>query len=316
MSASAKRALMIVLAGAFVLLIVGFVMGAIGSKLFGGEEAEPFIPRPEVHLPPQAVLAADAEEVEAAHKLPGRFILTNTLLSSWIATAVLLVLFFFGTRGLRADKAPRGIQNFVEGIISAMYSFVEGVAGRENARRFFPLFATIFLFVLFNAWLGLLPVYPSLGFKEHGEIVRHLLRPAGTDLNMPLALAIVSFVFVEFWGVRTLGLGYLGKFFRFGNLLRGQIFQGFIDIFVGILELLSEFIRIVSFTFRLFGNMTAGEILLLVTAFLIPFAFALPFYGLELLVGFIQALIFSGLTLVFVVLAIQPHEGEEGHGGH
>ena len=147
--------------------------------------------------------------------------------------------------------------------------------------------------------------------NEEGEITRHLLRPAGTDLNMPLALAIISFVFVEFWGIRVLGFRYFGKFFRFGALLKGNIFQGFIDIFVGLLELLSEFVRIISFTFRLFGNMTAGEILLLVTAFLIPFVFSLPFYGLELLVGLIQALIFSGLTLVFVTIAVTPHGGEE-----
>ena len=193
-----------------------------------------------------------------------------------------------------------------------MYGFVEGVAGPKYAPRFFPLFATIFLFVVVNAWIGLLPFYPSLGFmNEEGEITRHLLRPAGTDLNMPLALAIISFVFVEFWGIRVLGFRYFGKFFRFGALLKGNIFQGFIDIFVGLLELLSEFVRIISFTFRLFGNMTAGEILLLVTAFLIPFVFSLPFYGLELLVGLIQALIFSGLTLVFVTIAVTPHGGEE-----
>jgi F-type H+-transporting ATPase subunit a len=193
-----------------------------------------------------------------------------------------------------------------------MYGFVESVAGPKNGRRFFPLFATIFLFVVMNAWMGLLPFYASLGFlNEEGEVTRHLLRPAGTDLNMPLALAIVSFVFVEYWGIRVLKLRYFTKFFRFGALLRGNIFQGVIDIFVGFLELLSEFVRIISFTFRLFGNMTAGEILLLVTAFLIPFVFTLPFYGLELLVGFIQALIFSGLTLVFVTIAVMPHEAEE-----
>jgi F-type H+-transporting ATPase subunit a len=195
-----------------------------------------------------------------------------------------------------------------------MYSFVEGVAGRGNTRRFFPLFATMFLFVLMNAWIGLIPLYQSLGFMNDGHFERHLLRPAGTDLNMPLALAIISFIFVEFWGIKTLGLSYFGKFFRFGALLKGRIFEGLIDIFVGVLELLSEFIRLISFTFRLFGNMTAGEILLLMTAFLVPFVFSLPFYGLELLVGFIQALIFAGLTLVFVTIAITPHhDGEEGH---
>ena len=123
---------------------------------------------------------------------------------------------------------------------------------------------------------------------------------------------MVSFVFVEFWGIKSLRLSYFGKFFRFGALLRGRIFEGLIDVFVGVLEMLSEFIRIVSFTFRLFGNMTAGEILVLVSAFLVPFVATVGVYGLELLVGFIQALIFSGLTLVFAAIAITAHH-EEAH---
>ena len=312
MSRTSKRIVLVLSAGLLALFVFGFVIGAIGSAFSGS--GEPFLAKPEVHLPPQPVLAGDAEEAEKAHGLPAsRFILTNTLLSSWITTLVLVLLFFLATRRMDPGKAPRGLQNIMEGIIGTMFDFVESVAGRENARRFFPIFATIFLFVLVNAWLGLLPIYQSLAFIEGGQIQRHLLRPAGTDLNMPLALALVSFVFVEYWGIRMLGWRYFSKFFRFGTLFRGQIFQGLIDVFVGLLELLSELVRVVSFTFRLFGNMTAGEILLLVTAFLIPFVFALPFYGLEILVGFIQALIFAGLTLVFVTIAVTPHEGE-GHG--
>jgi F-type H+-transporting ATPase subunit a len=139
---------------------------------------------------------------------------------------------------------------------------------------------------------------------------------------MPLALALVSFVFVEFFGLRTLGRRYMVKFINVGRFLksirqiaRGKIgaglndmFIGVIEIFIGFLELLSEFIRIISLTFRLFGNMTAGEILILVTVFLVPWLFVIPFYGLELLIGFIQALIFGGLTLIFLTLAVTPHE--------
>ena len=130
---------------------------------------------------------------------------------------------------------------------------------------------------------------------------------------MPMALAIISFLFVEGLALKYLGFSYFGKFFRFQNLLRGKIGMGLIDFFVGILELISEFVRLLSFTFRLFGNMTAGEILLLVSAFLISFILTIPFYGLELLVGFVQALIFAGLTLVFVSIAITPHEHDEEH---
>ena len=319
MSAGRKRILLLLAAGVVALFLFGFVEGAIGSAFFGGKG---FLPKPEVHLPPEAVLAQDAQAAEGG-ALPGRFVLTNTLLSSWITTLVLVALFFFATRRKDPGQAPRGLQNLMEAIISAMYDFVEGITGRENTRRFFPLIATIFLFVAMNAWMGLLPIYPSLGFTQDGHffssepLARHLLRPAGTDLNMPLALALISFVFVEFWGIRTLRWHYFGKFFRFGALLRARGFSGLftaaIDIFVGLLETLSELVRIVSLTFRLFGNMTAGEILLLITAFLIPFVFSLPFYGLEMLVGFIQALIFAGLTVVFVTVAMAPHEAAEEH---
>ena len=127
---------------------------------------------------------------------------------------------------------------------------------------------------------------------------------------MPLALALVSFVFVEALGIQAFGFRYFGKFIRVGNLLRGRIFAGVIDLFVGLLEALSELIRVVSFTSRLFGNMLAGEILLLVSAFLVAFVLTVPFYGLELLVGFVQAIIFAGLTLVFASVALTPHEEE------
>jgi len=155
-----------------------------------------------------------------------------------------------------------------------------------------------------------------------------LFRAANTDINLPLSIALISFIFVEYWGLRALGFfRYLNSFFNIGQLRDGfislfkgkirpaitGIMFGFINLFVGGLEVLSHFIRIISFTFRLFGNMTAGEILLLVVSFLIPFIASIPFYGLELLVGFLQAMIFAGLTLVFGVIAMAPHDEEPEH---
>ena len=284
------------------LLLVGFVTGAIGTAFFDRDQ---LLPLPEVHLPPQQVLGDHAGD--AVHG-GGQFLLTNTILSSLVTTAILLLLFILGTSRMRL--VPGRLQGLVEAMVEGLLSFVESVVGPQRARQILPLIATIFLFVVVNAWLGLLPIYQSLGFVKGDGLEATLLRPAGTDLNMPLALALVSFLFVEGLGFRTLGLGYLGKFFRFGNLLRGRIFMGLIDLFVGVLELLSELVRLISFTFRLFGNMLAGEILLLVSAFLVSFVFTVPFYGLELLVGFVQALIFAGLTLVFAAMALIPH-GEE-----
>lgn len=253
---------------------------------------------------------------------PANFVVTNTLLSAWIASVLILVIFFFGTRKL--GVVPGRLQNFCEIIVEALLSFVESVIGRERGRLIFPIIATIFLFVLFNAWVGLIPIYQGLGYiGGDGHISIHFLRPAGTDLNMPLALALTSFFFVEFLGLRLLGFHYIGKFVRVGSLKRGIVglvrfrfldaFQGFLDFgFIGPLEAFSELVRVISFTFRLFGNMLAGEILVLMSAFLVSFVAVIGVYGLELLVGGIQALIFAGLTLVFATMAIAPHE-EEGH---
>jgi F-type H+-transporting ATPase subunit a len=314
MTANVKRIMALSAIVVLALTLAGLITGAIGASLLG---EQPLLSSPEPHIPPQKVFVSSGDGHDGKEEHGGGvvgsgdgFVVTNTLLSSWIVTSLLIGLFYFATR--RMAVVPRGVQNLLEAAVEALYNFVQNVAGAENARRFMPLIATIFLFVMFNAWIGLLPFYPALGFlNDEGEMERHLLRPAGTDLNMPLALALTSFVFVEFWGFRLLRLSYLSKFIRLENLRRGNFTQVPIDLFVGALELLSEFVRIISLTFRLFGNMTAGEILLLVITYLAPFVLVLPFYGLELLVGLVQALIFAALTLVFVVVAVTPHSEEE-----
>jgi F-type H+-transporting ATPase subunit a len=190
----------------------------------------------------------------------------------------------------------------------------------------FPGVATIFLYVISNAYLALFPFFGSIGIIEHDGKFAPLFRAANTDVNVPLSIAIMSFIFVETWGMRALGvLHYVSEFVNvrqmgqgFKELFAGQaktavmnIVFGFINLFVGVLEIFSHLTRMLSFTFRLFGNMTAGEILILVSSFLIPLVFTIPFYGLELLIGLIQALIFSGLTLVFGTIAVSPHEETE-----
>jgi F-type H+-transporting ATPase subunit a len=323
--------------GLVVLLIVGFVIGAIGSKMFGLGDG--YLSKPEIHLPPQPVFpsstrdyhlglaepadheakpeataegeggVAEKEGEEAHHSKPlgfTKFAVTNTLLSSWIATIVIIVFFVAGSGKKRL--IPGRFQALVEMLFEAALNFCENVVGRDMGRKVFPVVATIFFFVLFNAWLALFPFYQFLGFVTDGEIKAHLLRSAGTDLNMPLALALVSFVFVEYWGFRAHGFGYLKKFFALGNVIRLRP-SGLIDAFVGFLELVSEFVRVVSFTFRLFGNMTAGEILVVMITFLVPFVATQFVFGLELLVGLIQAIIFAALTLVFLSVAVR----REGH---
>ena len=144
-------------------------------------------------------------------------------------------------------------------------------------------------------------------------IIAPFLRSVNTDINAPLAIAIYSFLFVEFWGFQALGFGYLKKFFNFGALAKGPM--GLIDVFVGLLEFVSELSRMISFTFRLFGNVFAGEVLLVMMGFLVPLVLINVFYGLELFVGAIQAFVFAMLTLVFAQTAVSHHgdDHEEGH---
>jgi F-type H+-transporting ATPase subunit a len=262
----------------------------------------------------------------------GDFSITNTLIASWLTILVLAVLFGFCTRKMRV--VPGRLQALAEIIVESLLGFVEGVAGKLHGRLLFPGIATIFIYVITNAYMALLPIFGTIGFIKHGhghevEFVA-LLRAANTDINLPLSIALMSFIFVETWGMKVVGFfHYTSEFINvrqlglgLRQLLTGKLREaplnivfGFINLFVGILEIFSHMTRMLSFTFRLFGNMTAGEILVLVSCFLVPMIFTIPFYGLELLIGLIQALIFSGLTLVFGTVAISSahEEAEEKH---
>jgi len=295
------------------LFVVSFLAGPIGRGIFGdlGLPGWLSVPRPDPRLPADTVF-----------HLFG-FPITNSIIATWLTIIVLVGVSYAVAHRIRL--IPGRLQSLLEFALGWLLNFCQEVAGEKNGRRFFPVVTTIFLFIIMNAWLSLLPGFGSiLVTGAEGKAV-YLLRGANTDINTPLALALISFVFVEYFGIRSLGLSHylskfvnVGQFFRgAGQLFRGKfragisgLFTGIIDIFVGFLETLSELVRIVSFTFRLFGNMTAGEILLLIAAFLVPWVLALPFYGLELLVGFVQALIFGGLTLVFLTIAVMSHKAE------
>jgi F-type H+-transporting ATPase subunit a len=297
-----------------VLLIIGFVSGPLGKSILGdvGLPSWLSVAKPHPELP--------SETVFHVFGLP----VTNTMVATWITVIFLVGFSYVVTR--RMKLIPGRLQAAFEFLLGWLYDFCCSAAGEKNGRRFFPLVATIFLFVAFNAWLGLLPGYGSITMHAaEGEV--YLLRPANTDFNTPLAIAILAVFAVQFFGLRALGRHYVTNFVNVGGVFRifrsvGAIFKGkvidgvsgivtgLVELLVGFLEFLIQLIRIVSFTFRLFGNMTAGEILILVALFLIPWVFALPFYGLELLIGFLQALIFGGLTLIFLTLAVAPHEEE------
>ena len=395
-------------------------------------------PQPEIIVPAEVITKV------------GFLNISNTMISAWAAMFILLVGCFLATRTMKL--IPTGAQNFVESVVEFLMGQLEDIAGTSNARRFFPVIATFFIFILLANWMGLLPFFNAIGktedigvevfhyieehhvdqepFKEeiahssgwlvdnvgiglvlpnaddahfemgatpetpvsagqaldkyivflaetftdfevegddgHGPsevtpemltaaiaalnadpdapkllpatekhavpsaalgddlvvsaidfpgqklaLIIPLFRSVYSDVNNTIALALISFFMVEFWGLRTLGFSYLGKFFNF---------SGAIPFFVGILELLSEFIRIISFAFRLFGNIFAGEVLILMLTFLLPFLIVDIIYGLELFVGFIQAAVFALLTLVFAVMAVEHHDEEhddhEGEAGH
>jgi F-type H+-transporting ATPase subunit a len=236
----------------------------------------------------------------------GSYAVTNSQITGILSLVLLAVLFGLGTRSM--SLVPSGLQNIVEAIVEGLVGLAENVGGRAKGREFFALFATIFLYVLANNWLELLPGFTnSTIFVTNGQDKVPLFRSPSADLNFTLALALSAIFMVQFWGVRHTGWGgWAGRFFNF----RG----GAIGVFVGILELFSEVARIVSLTFRLFGNLFAGEVLLSVIPALVPLVVVLPFMFLEMFVGVVQALIFALLALAFSVMSTISHGGGGEHG--
>ncbi len=254
--------------------------------------------------------------------------ITNTMIMSWLVMIVLIVLGY--TVGTNLKKIPGRLQAFFEMFFAFFIDYIEEVLdSRELARRFFPFLATFFLFILLCNWFELMPGVESIYMEqrvhaeetlvEGGDIndvsnnidTEHeklntetkdevhrvpLFYPATVDLNFTLAMALISFVMIEISGIMYVGgLKYFSKFINFSSV---------IGFFVGIIELISEFARIISFSFRLFGNMFAGETLIIVASFFVPLLLPMPIMFYEVFVGVIQASIFTLLTLFFIKLAI------------
>lgn len=230
---------------------------------------------------------------------PFGFPITNSLLVTWLVMAFLITFSILATHSIQ--MVPKGVQNFSELVLEGLLNFFEKVVG-ERVRLFFPLVTTFFLFIILGNWSGLIPGFGAIGLKEvkdHAEVLVPFFRGATADLNTTLALALISVGASQYFGLRRLQLGYFKRFLNF---------KGPLDFFVGVLEGISEFAKIISFSFRLFGNMFAGEVLIMVVAFLIPVIAPVPFLFLEVFVGFIQAFIFSMLTLVFMNVAVSHEE--------
>ena len=218
----------------------------------------------------------------------GDFPVTNTYITALIVIGlfILLALFYKNQVG-KTKKSP--FFYLIHFIFKSLYNFFQTVVG-DKIEYLFPLFGSLFLYILLLNWFGLLPGVGSILIKD-----MPLLRGNTTDLNTTIALALVAFSSTQYYGIKLIGIKeYLKKFFNFSNP---------ISLFTGLLELVSEFSRIISFAFRLFGNIFAGEVILVIIAFLVPVLASFPFLMLEIFVGFIQAFVFAMLTAVFINLA-------------
>ncbi len=261
--------------------------------------------------------------------VPGLEWLTNTLLCTWISIICLVALFYFGTR--RRDLIPTGLQNALEWVIEFLQGLVENVSGKEKGKRFFPLVATFFLFIVFANLLDVIPGVDTIGSitTEHGPLVGQpvlgfllfgadsnkiipWIRPATTDLNLTIAMAVVSVVVTQIFGFQLLGPGeHLSKYINIRALVKNGPL-GIVEFVVGLLEIVSELGRIISFSFRLFGNIFAGSVLLAVFAFLLPVFATVIFIPFELFVAVIQAFVFAFLTLLFMQVGTSSHQHPEG----
>ena len=229
----------------------------------------------------------------------GGFTVTNTLLLSWIVVIFLCIAAFFIK--LKFNIVPKGLQNLFEWVIEQILNLTEGIFGsKKDAEKYLPLIATICFFVLFSSWFGLIPGVGPIGIYEvhdgHTVLVPFLRSPS-SDLNFTLALAIITVL-----SVNILGIAAIGFFKHFNKFIS---FKSPIAFFGGILELISEVARMVSFSFRLFGNVFAGEVMLVIAAFFMPYLLPVPLLALETFVGLIQASVFAILASVFISIAIK-----------
>ena len=233
--------------------------------------------------------------------------ITNTLVTEWVVMAILVVTALIVGRNPRL--IPGKVQNFFELVFDFALNYMEQIFGsRKHAVRFFPLIATIFLFIACANLFDFIPLVGSLGFfKDGGEFIP-LFRPVNTDLNVTLALAIISVFSIEISGIVIVGFfTYASKFINFSSPL---------NFVVGIIELVSELSRFISFSFRLFGNIFAGEVLLAVAGLFMPYLLPVPLMMFETFVGIVQAAVFAMLTLFFIKLAIvEPHQSSGSAGG-
>lgn len=237
---------------------------------------------------------------------------TNTIINAWLAIFIFLILGLI----LRARLAlrPNRFQNFLEYFLEILLGYFDQVTGdRKKTLHFLPLTGSVFFFILLSNWLGLLPGTGSISWGHN-----FILRPANTDLNLTVAMALTSVIVSHLYGLFTVGVfTHLNKFIQIGTFIKSlkkgpmAIFTAIIELAVGLIEIISEMAKVLSLSFRLFGNIFAGKVLITIMSSLVAALVPTPFMLLELLIGLIQAGVFALLTLVYMtVMTSQPHEAE------
>ncbi|HTP03150.1 MAG TPA: F0F1 ATP synthase subunit A [Anaerolineales bacterium] len=312
------------------LMIVGFIAAGVLPPV-----------SPEITVAPEKLI----EQPVFTLPVIGPIYLVNTLPPLFVAVVLIAILAYFTNRSMKrsseTDLVPRGVGNAMEAIFEMIYNLTESSAGAKWASRIFPWFATILFYVLMVNLIRLIPGFESVGILRHatgegfgtaqlgasnwffqvppkvesgGFVLVPFARGPSLDLNFTFALAAVSVVMTQVIGFRALGVGYLSKFFNFTTMFKMPFF-GAMDFLVGLLELISELAKILSFAFRLFFNMFAGMILVAVVAVLLARLTIVSgmLYMFELFVGLIQAFVFGMLTMVFMSNAIKGHGHEEEH---
>ncbi len=278
---------------------------------------------------PTLAYAAESAEHETLSLKPvplfhiGKFYVTNSMLVSWIVALAVIIFAQIATR--KIETVPTGAQNFWEWMVEGLYNFLESIIGSELVKKTFWFFATIFIFILFTNWAGLIPGLGSIGWGSPDpttgafHIDRPLFRGANADLNMTSAMALIFFVLWIIWALQANGIGgFLMHLFGPKGQTSGvlKILMVVVFFLVGWLEIIGILFRPISLSFRLFGNIYAGESILEVMSHMVPglgWLLPIPFYFLEILVGFVQALVFMLLTAIFTLLIAQHGPGEEAH---
>jgi F-type H+-transporting ATPase subunit a len=301
-SGSRRRNLLLFLAAVVVLDVFAFILvppfpsGQPGKSVSGISDL--IMANLELPAPQVVVDLASDNPVDPGAILSFHPSITNTIFTTWFVMGLIVMIAFLGTR--RLGMVPGHYQNLLEFTWESLENWATSVGGAA-ARKHVPWFAAFFLLILFSNWSGLLPWFGKL----------EAFRAPTSDLNVTVGFALVVFVYFHFWGFRALGVrGYLGKFFVFSGF-RSGLANGLIDLFVGLIEFMLEFVKPVTLSMRLFGNIYGGEVALGVITALTLSLFPALMLGLEATLNFVQALIFSTLMIMYTVIAIEGHHAEE-----